>query len=105
MRQTELGNREWCVAQRRWAASIAFHASVDLASPSIDTAGQIADLIAALRPQPLRHLQAAHAVMADDDHAPIIGQLADPLGQLGHGDVDRAGEGADVALPWLPDVE
>ena len=65
--------------------------AVDVGGPEVDPPGEAADIVEASLPQELRHLQAAHSVVAvdDDDGRLVHAQCVEVNRDRLHGDVDR----------------
>src|SRR5690349_6508485 len=51
---------------------------VDLEAPAVNSAGHAARARDALTAQPAHHVQAANAVMADDDQFRLVGHIVQP---------------------------
>ncbi len=73
--------------------------------PGVDTTSHIAHLREAVGAEELRDPQASAAMVALDQDKPVPGQVRQALGNLAHGDVTAAGDGAGGDLERLADVE
>ena len=85
---------------------IARHGRVNLRRPGVEPAGKGLRLLKALLPQPRRHMEGAHPVMADRDDALFRVKFGVSAGRyIPHGHAHATMEKRNLCFPGFADIE